>query len=61
MLIYLSRYLDQDTAKETLWFSSQAATCQYQFNHSKVYAILLSALSKDTTGELAGLFSTLSL
>jgi len=36
-------------------YSSQAATCYYQSNHSKVEAILLSALLKGTTGELAGL------
>jgi len=36
--------------------SSQAATCYYQSNHSKVEAISLSALPKDTTSELAGLF-----
>jgi len=36
--------------------SSQAATCYYQSNHSKVEAIMLSALPKDTTSELAGLF-----
>jgi len=30
-------------------------------NHSKVEAIPLSALPKDTTSELAGLFSTLTL
>jgi len=29
-------YLDQKTAKESLRSSSQAATCYYQFNHSKV-------------------------
>jgi len=32
---------------------SQAATCYYQSNHSKVDAIPLSALSKDTASELA--------
>jgi len=37
--------------------SNQAATCYYQSNHSKVEAIPLSALPKDTTSELAGLFS----
>jgi len=36
-------------------FSSQAATCYYQSNHSKVGAIWLSAFSKDTTSELASL------
>jgi len=35
---------------------SQAATCYYQFNHSKVEAIPLSALPKDITSVLAGLF-----
>jgi len=35
--------------------SSQAATCYYQFNHSKVEAIPLSALPKDTNIELSGL------
>jgi len=37
--------------------SSQAATCYYwyQSNQSKVEAIPLSALPKDTTSELAGL------
>jgi len=35
--------------------SSQAVTCYYQSNHSKVEEILLSALPKDTTIELAGL------
>jgi len=34
-----------------------AATCYYQFNHSKVEAIPLSALPKDTTNELASLSS----
>jgi len=37
----MSRYLDQETA-------SQAVTCYYQSNHSKVEAIPLSALPKDT-------------
>jgi len=35
--------------------SSQAATWYYQSNHSKVEAIPLSALPKNTTRELAGL------
>jgi len=35
-------------------FSSQAATCYYQSNHSKVEAIPLCTLTKDTTSELAG-------
>jgi len=37
--------------------SSQAATCYYQSNYSKVDAIPLSALPKDTTSELADLSS----
>jgi len=37
--------------------SSQAATCYYQSNRSKVDAIQLSALPNDTTSELAGLSS----
>jgi len=34
---------------------SQAVTCYYQSNHSKVDAIPLSTLPKDTACELAGL------
>jgi len=34
---------------------SQAATCYYQSNHSKVEAIPLCALPNDTTSELASL------
>jgi len=49
VLIYLSRYLDQES--EVIFF------CYYQSNHSKVEAILLSAWSKDTTNVLAGLSS----
>jgi len=33
-------YLDQETVKGSLRSSSQAATCYYQSNHSKVVAIL---------------------
>jgi len=36
-------------------FKNQAATCYYQSNHSKVEAIPLCALPKDTTSKLAGL------
>jgi len=43
------------TAKKPFWSSSQAATCYYQSNHSKVEAIPLSSLPKDTTSKLAGL------
>jgi len=35
----------------------EAATCYYQSNHSKVEAIPLSTLPKDTTSELARLTS----
>jgi len=44
-----------DTAKGPFRSSSQAATCYYQSNRSKVKVIPLSALPKDTTIELAGL------
>jgi len=53
----LSRYLDQETAKKPFRSSSQAATCYNQSNHSKVEAIPLTALPKDTTSELVGLYS----
>jgi len=52
ILIYLSSYLDQKTAKRPFRFSSHAATCYNQSNHSKVEAIPLSDLPKDTTSEL---------
>jgi len=39
-------------AKGPFRSSNQAAICYYQFNHSKVEAITLSALPKDTTSEL---------
>jgi len=54
-LQYLSRYLDPETTKGHFRSSSQAATFYYQSNHSKVEAIQLSTLPKDTTNELAGL------
>jgi len=49
LLIYLSRYLDQKTANGLFRSSRQAATCYYQSIHSKIEAITLSALPKDTT------------
>jgi len=65
---YLSRYFGQGTTKKPFRSSSQAATCYYQSNHSKVEAIRqtgkqplkargtqISALPKDTTSELAGM------
>jgi len=55
----LSRYFDHETAKGPFQFLNQAATCYYQSNHSKVEAISLSALLKDTTSELASLSPTL--
>jgi len=45
------KVLDQETAKGPF----RSATCYYQSNHSKVEAIPLSALPKDTTSILAGL------
>jgi len=41
-LIYLSRFLDQETAKGPSRYSSQSATCYYQSNHSMVGAISLA-------------------
>jgi len=57
LLIYLSRYLDQETAKWIFRSSSQTATCYYQSNHSKGEAIQLCVLPKDTISELAHLSS----
>jgi len=51
-LIYLSRYLDQDTAKGPFRSSSQIASFYYQSNQLKVEAIPLSALLKETISEL---------
>jgi len=59
--IYSLRYLDQEVAKWPCWSSSQAATCYCQYNHSKVKAILLSALPNDTTSEFAYLSSFFTL
>jgi len=56
VLIYLSKYLNQETAKKSFRSSSEAVTCYYQSNHAKVEAILLSALPKDTTSKLADLY-----
>jgi len=53
MLIYLLGYLDQETAKRRFRSLSQVVTCY----HSKVEAIPLSALPKDTTNKLVGLSS----
>jgi len=44
-------------AKGPLRSSRQAAACYYQSNYSKLEAIPLSTLSKDTTIELGGLSS----
>jgi len=48
-------YLGHKTAKGPFRSSSQAATCYYQSNHSKIEAIPSSALPKDTTSEIASL------
>jgi len=58
LLVYLPNWLGQKTAKWPLRCSSQAATCFYRsINHSKVEAILLRTLPKDTTSEIFGLSS----
>jgi len=54
LLIYLLRYLDQESVKGPFCSSSQAATSYNQSNHSKVEPVLLSTLPKDTVCELAG-------
>jgi len=33
LIVQVHSYLDQETAKEPFWFSSQAATCYYHSNH----------------------------
>jgi len=55
------RYLNQETGKWPFRSSSQAATCYYQSNHSKVEAIPLRALPKDTTRELLAYLYTIPL
>jgi len=54
LLIKVSRPRDSEGPLPS---SSQAATCYFQSNHSKVEAIPLSALPTDTTSEVAGLSS----
>jgi len=54
---YFSRYLDKETANRPFQSSSQAATCYYQSNHSKVETFPLSDLAEDTISKLAGLSS----
>jgi len=51
LLIYLSRYFEQETAKGYFRSLSQAVTCNYHSNHSET--IPLNALPKDTTKELS--------
>jgi len=58
LFVKVSRPRDSE---RTFSMLSQAATCYYQSNHSKMEAIPLSALPKDTASELTGLFSTLPL
>jgi len=53
VLIYLSKYLDQETAKRPL----RLFVCYYLSNHSKVEVIQLRASPKDTTSELVCLSS----
>jgi len=44
LLIYLSRYLNQETATKPFRSSSQAATYYYQSNYSKLETIPLKCL-----------------
>jgi len=57
MLSYSFICQDTSTRRQQVTFPvfEQAVTCYYQSNHSKLEAILLSALSKDTISELASL------
>jgi len=54
LLVYLPSCVGQETAK-WLTYARQAASCYYQPNQSKIEAIPLSALPKETTSELASL------
>jgi len=49
-----SSRLDLEIAKRPFWSSNQVAVCYYPSSHSKVEAIPLSALPKDTTSEHSG-------
>jgi len=55
LFVYLPSFLGQETAKEPFPSSSQAANCYYQSTYSKIEAIPLSTLLKDTTSEPASL------
>jgi len=46
----MSLYLRPKDSKGTFAVFESSSTCYYQYHHSKVEAILLSALPKDTTG-----------
>jgi len=61
LLIHLSRYINQVTAKRPLWSSSQAAAWNFLSNHSKVEEIPLGVLPKDTISELAAYLYTIHL
>jgi len=39
LVIYLSSYLDQESAKKTFRSSSQAATCYYHSNHLTLFVL----------------------
>jgi len=52
-LKYLSSYLDQETTKWPFRSSSQAATCYYQTNHSKIEAIF-SSIARGGEGASGG-------
>jgi len=60
-LLVSSSYLDQETAKESLRFSSQAATYYYQANHSKVDAIPLMPCPKTQQANLLACSNLLRL
>jgi len=61
LLIYLSRYFDQETGKKPFQSSSQANTTYYLPNHSKVRGNPVKPLPKDTISEFAAVIFSKSL
>jgi len=62
VLAYLFvRYLDQETVKCPFQSSSQAVTCYYQSNHSKVKPVSFKRLSQGHNKRTCPLIFTLSL
>jgi len=51
--LIIAKKTQPGNSKETISVFELNCLCYYQSNHSKVEAIPLSALPKDTTGEIA--------